>query len=121
MRRLATKPSIRRISRTMLSRTAKLAADAVLERNIGDNEVTRAKIDGDFLRRNNTLQGDGIDTALGVNISDIVEHLQQRIRYYTGDTDYSTDGSAAGQTYETSRYPKNIARVTAVLDASERR
>ena len=52
---------------------------------------------------------------LGVSIADVVEHLQQSIRYYTTETDYSTDGSAAGQVYDTSRYPKNIARITAHL------
>ena len=52
---------------------------------------------------------------LAVNISDVVEHLQQSIRYYTTEDDYSTDGSAAGQVYDTSRYPKNISHVSAHL------
>ena len=61
----------------------------------------------------NTLQFDGSD-QLGVNIGDVVEHLQQNIRYYTSDPlDHSTGGSAAGQVYTTSRYPKNIARIKA--------
>ena len=61
----------------------------------------------------NTLQFDGSD-QLGVNIGDVVEHLQQNIRYYTSDSlDHSTGGSAAGQVYTTSRYPKNISRIKA--------
>ena len=61
----------------------------------------------------NTMQFDGSD-QLGVNIGDVVEHLQQNVRYYTSDSpDHQTDGSAAGQVYTTSRYPKNISRIKA--------
>ena len=52
--------------------------------------------------------------TLGVSITDVIEHLTQRIRYFTSDAlDHSTDGSAAGQTYDTNRYPKNIFKVRA--------
>ena len=50
---------------------------------------------------NSTTRG-----AVGVSIADVVEHLQQNIRYYTSNDDYSTDGSAAGHVYTTSRFPK---------------
>ena len=50
---------------------------------------------------------------LGVSITDVVEHLQQRIQYYTNDNDHSTDGSAAGMVYRPSNYPKNIATIKA--------
>ena len=61
----------------------------------------------------NTLQFDGSD-QLGVSIGDVVEHLQENVRYYTSDSpDHQTDGSAAGHVYTTSRYPKNISRVKA--------
>ena len=54
--------------------------------------------------------------TLGVNISDVVEHLSQNVRYYTQDgTNYSTDGSAAGQVYNTSRFPKSLQWVKASL------
>ena len=53
--------------------------------------------------------------TLGVNISDVVEHLSERIQYYTEEADYSTGGSAAGQVYNTSRYPKNLNWVKAHL------
>ena len=62
----------------------------------------------------NTLQFNNAG-AVGVSIARVVEHLQQNIRYYTGEEDYSTDGSAAGHVYTTSRFPKNISRVTAHL------
>ena len=64
-----------------------------------------------------TLEVDD-DGALGVSITDVVEHLQQRIQYYTNENDHSTDGSAAGQVYTTSRYPKNIAHVKAEVRPS---
>ena len=52
--------------------------------------------------------------TLGVSITDVIEHLTQRIRYFTTDSlDHSTGGSAAGQTYDTNRYPKNIFKVRA--------
>ena len=52
--------------------------------------------------------------TLGVSITDVIEHLTQRIRYYTSDSlDHSTGGSAAGQTYDTNRYPKNIYKIQA--------
>ena len=62
----------------------------------------------------NTLQFNGAG-AVGVSIADVVEHLQQNIRYFTAEDDYSTDGSAAGQVYTTSRFPKTISHITAHL------
>ena len=53
--------------------------------------------------------------TLGVDIGDVVEHLSERIQYYTEEADYSTGGSAAGQVYNTSRYPKNLQWVKAHL------
>ena len=53
--------------------------------------------------------------VLGVSIADVVEHLQERVQYFTNNDDYNTGGSAAGQIYTQSRYPKNVQRVTAVL------
>ena len=46
---------------------------------------------------------------LGVSITDVVEHLQQRIQYYTNDNDHSTDGSAAGMVYETHQITRRIS------------
>ena len=52
--------------------------------------------------------------VLEVSITDVIEHLTEHVRYYTSDSaDHDTDGSAAGQVYTTSRYPKNIHRIKA--------
>ena len=56
-----------------------------------------------------------VDGALAVSIHDVVEHLSERVRYYTDAIVYNTDGSAAGQVYNTSRYPKNLQWVKAIL------
>ena len=53
--------------------------------------------------------------ALGVSIHDVVEHLSQRIQYYTNENNYDTDGSGAGQVYNSSRYPKNLQWVKAFI------
>ena len=66
-----------------------------------------------YLPHDNTLAF--TSGALGVSISDVVEHLSERIQYYTEEADYSTAGSAAGQVYNTSRYPKNLQWVKAHL------
>ena len=55
------------------------------------------------------------DGALGVSIHDVVEHLSQRIQYYTNENNYDTDGSGAGQVYNSSRYPKNLNWVKAFI------
>ena len=87
--------------------------DVAADGDEGDNSGAARSDHAHGLPIDQTLQFDGSD-QLGVNISDIVEHLQQRIRYYTSDTlDHSTGGSAAGQVYTTSLYPKNIATVKA--------
>ena len=56
-----------------------------------------------------------VDGALAVSIHDVVEHLSERVRYYTDEIVYNTAGSAAGQAYNTSRYPKNLQWVKAIL------
>ena len=56
-----------------------------------------------------------LTVALAVNIHDVVEHLSERVRYYTDAIVYNTAGSAAGQVYNTSRYPKNLQWVKAIL------
>ena len=80
----------------------------------GDNTTSARSDHIHELPLQNTLEFSGTG-HLGVSISDIVEHLQQNVRYYTTSTDYSTDGSAAGQVYNTSRYPKNISHVKVEL------
>ena len=62
-----------------------------------------------------TTVGFNSDGELAVNVNDVVEHLSERIQYYTEEANYNTDGSAAGQVYNTSRYPKNLQWVKAHL------
>ena len=66
-----------------------------------------------YLPHDNTIGF--VDGALAVSIHDVVEHLSERVRYYTDAIVYNTDGSAAGQVYNTSRYPKNLQWVKAIL------
>ena len=54
---------------------------------------------------------------LGVNIHDVIEHLQERIRYYTAASDYSSSaGASVGQIYNTSQYDKVITKVEALFN-----
>ena len=87
--------------------------DVAADGESGDNSGAARSDHIHGLPIDNTLQFDG-SGQMGVSIGDVVEHLQQNVRYYTSDSpDHQTDGSAAGQVYTTSRYPKNIARVKA--------
>ena len=54
---------------------------------------------------------------LGVNVQDVIEHLQERIRYYTSGNNYSSDaGASVGQAYNTSAYRKRITKVEVNFD-----
>ena len=54
---------------------------------------------------------------LGVNVQDVIEHLQERIRYYTSGNNYSSDaGASVGQAYNTSAYRKRITKVEVDFD-----
>ena len=68
----------------------------------------------------NTLEWDSAN-ALGVSIHDVIQHLSEYVQYFTSTTDYSnnSEGSAVGQTYNTSRYPKNIQRVRVSLEPAD--
>ena len=64
----------------------------------------------------NTLVFDGSD-QLGVQIVDVIEHLQERIQYHTTSNNYSSDaGATVGQAYETSQYRKEISKVEVLLN-----
>ena len=68
------------------------------------------------LPTDNTLEFDG-SAQLGVNIHDVIEHLQERIRYYTAASDYSSSaGASVGQIYNTSQYDKVITKVEALFN-----
>ena len=54
----------------------------------------------------NTLEFNASD-EVGVNIHDVIEHLQDRIRYFTHVNDYSSSaGASVGQAYNTSAIPE---------------
>ena len=65
----------------------------------------------------NTLAFDAANEQFGVNVQDVIEHLQERIRYFTSSTNYSSDaGASVGQAYETSQYRKLITKVEVNFD-----
>ena len=60
---------------------------------------------------------DADNEQFGVNVQDVIEHLQERIRYYTSSTNYSSDaGASVGQAYDTSQYRKLITKVEVNFD-----
>ena len=64
----------------------------------------------------NTLEFNASD-ELAVNVQDVIEHLQERIRYFTSSTNYSSDaGASVGQAYDTSQYRKLITKVEVNFD-----
>ena len=65
-----------------------------------NNHAHRVPID-------NTLEFNASD-ELGVNVQDVIEHLQERIQYHTASSNYSSSaGATVGQIYQT---PANTAR-----------
>ena len=57
------------------------------------------------------------DDELFVHVQDVIEHLQERIRYYTSSNNYSSDaGASVGQAYNTSAYRKRITKVEVNFD-----
>ena len=63
----------------------------------------------------NTLDYDA-DRNLKVNVQDVIEHLQERIRYYTSANTYGDAGASVGQVYATSQYRKLITKVEVLFD-----
>ena len=63
----------------------------------------------------NTLEFDDSD-QVGVNIHDVIEHLQERIQYKTDSTHYDSGGASVGQVYDTSPFRKNITKITALFE-----
>ena len=75
-----------------------------------DDHVHRLPID-------NTLEYDATNEQFGVNVHDVIEHLQHRIRYHTSANDYSSSaGASVGQRYRTSQYRKVITKVEALFN-----
>ena len=66
---------------------------------------------GHALGIDNTLQRDSSD-QLGVNVTDVTEHLQENIRYFTdGDTFSTTPHATKGVVYSTSNFRKSISHL----------
>ena len=75
-----------------------------------DDHVHRLPID-------NTLEYDSANEQFGVNVQDVIEHLQERVRYFTSSTNYSSDaGASVGQAYNTNQYRKLITKVEVNFD-----
>ena len=60
-----------------------------------------------------TIEYDDVNEQFGVNVHDVIEHLQESIEYYEDSPyDYSTGGGPSeGQVYTTSAFQKTISRV----------
>ena len=65
----------------------------------------------------NTLNFNTSD-ELGVNVQDVIEHLQERIRYFTFGTGTSDAGATVGEAFNTSAYRKIITKIDANFAAS---
>ena len=65
-----------------------------------------------------TLEFDPVSGDLRVNVHDVIQHLQENIRYYTDSIDHPADpgGHSAGQMYRTGPFPTTISRVQSQID-----
>ena len=62
------------------------------------------------LPTDNTLEFDG-SAQLGVNVTDVIEHLQERIRYFTTTGSHTSDaGASVGQAYDHESVPEDQSR-----------
>ena len=99
------------------------ALDELLTTDIGDefgSIGTSTELSRDdhahALPHDSTLEFDATD-GLKVNVQDVIEHLQERIQYYTSSSNYSSDaGATVGQAYATSQYRKIITKVEVLLN-----
>ena len=66
---------------------------------------------------NATLEWDS-NSQFGVRVQDVIEHLQERIRYFTFATGTSDAGATVGAAYTTSGYRKLITKVDVNFAAS---
>ena len=87
----------------------------ILETTDDDVQKLAAAVDDLEVPTDNTLDYDA-DRNLKVNVQDVIEHLQERIRYYTSANTYGDAGASVGQVYETSQYRKLITKVEVLFD-----
>ena len=82
----------------------------------GDGSEASRDNHGHAVPIDNTLEFNAQD-ELGVNVQDVIEHLQERIQYHTASSDYSSSaGATVGQAYATSQYRKRITKVEVLLN-----
>ena len=77
----------------------------------------RAGITSTIYRSTATLEWDS-NSQFGVRVQDVIEHLQERIRYFTFATGTSDAGATVGAAYTTSGYRKLITKVDVNFAAS---
>ena len=65
-----------------------------------------------------TLEFDAVSGDLKVNVHEVIQHLQEEVRYFTDSIDHPTDpgGHTAGQFYRTGPFPTTISRVQSQID-----
>ena len=82
----------------------------------GDGSTASRDNHGHRVPTDSTLEFNASD-ELGVNVQDVIEHLQERIQYHTASRDYSSSaGATVGQAYATSQYRKIITKVEVLLN-----
>ena len=82
----------------------------------GDGGAASRDNHGHRVPHDSTLEFNASD-ELGVNVQDVIEHLQERIQYHTASSDYSSSaGATVGQAYATSQYRKIITKVEVLLN-----
>ena len=83
---------------------------------VGDAVTAPHANHGHAVPIDNTLEFNASD-ELGVNVQDVIEHLQEHIQYFTHSSNYSSDaGATVGQAYATSQYRKIITKVEVLLN-----
>ena len=105
------------------------AADLPLRSNIAPQNIAEtaavgvsqevARVDhAHALLHDDTLAFDPDTGDLKVNIHDVIQHLQETIRFFTDSIDHPADpgGHSAGQMYRTGPFPTTISRVQAQMD-----
>ena len=90
--------------------------DRILATTDDDAQKIAVAVDDLKVPTDNTLDYNAND-ELFVNVQDVIEHLQERIRYFTSSTNYSSDaGASVGQAYNTSQYRRLITKVEVNFD-----
>ena len=84
----------------------------------GDGGTASRHNHGHRFPHDSTLEYDDANEQFGVSIHDVVEHLQESIRYFTDGINYaniSNTGHSAGQIYATGPFPTTISHIQAQL------